>query len=401
MQTKCLPEDFRVTELLHPAGPPGRGFLLLRIEKREIDALELPRRLAQTLGVPPRDISIPALKDRHGVTIQHGTLRASGTPFPARHEWPGLRVDVVGERARPLTTSDLRGNRFDLVLRNMEESECGKIEGILLALAAHGLPNCFDDQRFGSFAPGLGFPGKLLLQRRFEDVIRAYLVVPTQGDPQEIVAFKTEAQALYPNFAAIAELASKSNRRSVLHFLKDHPDGFKKACALISPELLSLWLGAYQGYLWNQVLSAYFGTSGGEGAEIRQTVGPLRLPPLGATPEALGLPPGASLALFHHRFSAAPPGLAEAAAQVIASEGFTLHDLKPRGLEKAWMAKAARPIWVRPEKLTLDSPKPDDLHPGKLCRRIAFTLPRGSYATWVLSAAEAYLKTSSPESPPA
>ena len=64
------PETFVVEEI--PAYPPsGEGdHTYLWIEKRGLTTLEAMRRLAQALGVTPRDIGYAGMKDRHATTRQ-------------------------------------------------------------------------------------------------------------------------------------------------------------------------------------------------------------------------------------------------------------------------------------------------------------------------------------------
>ena len=106
-----------------------------------------------------------------------------------------------------------------------------------------GLPNYFDRQRFGSYAPGQGFRGKKILERDAEGALRAYLSQPFGGDPPEVRGHWGEWELLFEAAPPTCAVCS---------FLKDHPTDFRKALNLVTPRLLSLWLSAYQSFLWNR-----------------------------------------------------------------------------------------------------------------------------------------------------
>ena len=73
-------------------------------------------------------------------------------------------------------------------------------------------------------------------------------------------------------------------------------------------------------------------------------------------------------------------------AQVLAEEGLALDDLKARILKRAYLAKGKRALLLFPQEASASVPEPDDRFPGWQKLSLAFTLPRGSYATVVIKA---------------
>ncbi|MCX7844397.1 MAG: tRNA pseudouridine(13) synthase TruD [Candidatus Bipolaricaulota bacterium] len=251
MRFKVLPEDFRVEELLGPP-PQGRGnYALWRVEKRDLTTLEAQTFLAARLGLPPRAVSFPALKDKRAVAVQYATTpHAKGLPQGVKTA--RLRAERVGSWPAPLSPRDLAGNRFTVVLRDLAPAEAEDVRARFALLAQQGFPNYFDLQRFGSFSARLGFPGKLLLRGDWEGALRAYLAEPLLGDPPSVRRFKALARERWGDWKFLKEAAPRGNLRSVLTFLCDHPQDFKRAVNLITPRVLSLWLSAYQSFLWNR-----------------------------------------------------------------------------------------------------------------------------------------------------
>jgi tRNA pseudouridine13 synthase len=152
---RVRPEDFRVDEDLGFEPDGGAAHVLLRVEKTGRDTLAVSRDLGRLAGVPPRDVGFAGLKDRHAVTTQWFTL-------PQRRpaaEWRGVagdgwRVLEAAPHSRKLRRGALRGNRFVLVLRDVDAPGAALHERFA-AIAARGVPNYFGPQRFGREASNL------------------------------------------------------------------------------------------------------------------------------------------------------------------------------------------------------------------------------------------------------
>lgn len=148
---RTAPEDFRVDEDLGFA-PSGEGeHLFLRIEKRGANTAWVAQQLARWAGIAEHGVSYAGLKDRHAVTTQAFTVhlpRRVAPDFEALAQQPDFKVLSHAWHARKLPRGALRGNRFGLVLREVQ-GEREAIEIRLRRIAAHGVPNYFGEQRFG------------------------------------------------------------------------------------------------------------------------------------------------------------------------------------------------------------------------------------------------------------
>ena len=147
---RVVPEDFFVEEVDAFAASGAGEHLLLRIEKRGVNTAFAARRIAQWAGVPESAIGYAGLKDRHAVTRQRFSvwLPKKVAPDPAALAGDGLQVLQVEWHSRKLPRGALAGNRFVLRLREAV-GERDAIEARLQAIAAHGVPNYFGEQRFG------------------------------------------------------------------------------------------------------------------------------------------------------------------------------------------------------------------------------------------------------------
>src|SRR5690606_599405 len=120
-------------------------------QKRQLNSMDLVRRVSALSAAPPRDIGYSGLKDRNAVTRQWFSVGMAGRVEPDWHalEKDGdVRVLAVTRHARKLRRGVHRANRFTLVLRELS-GEPAALEQRLQALRATGAPNYFGEQRFG------------------------------------------------------------------------------------------------------------------------------------------------------------------------------------------------------------------------------------------------------------
>jgi tRNA pseudouridine13 synthase len=149
---RTTPDDFAVEEI--PAyEPSGAGeHLYVTFRKRGLDTMSAVRKLASALGVQARDAGTAGLKDRHAVTVQTASF-----PFPATRALPeaaslaseGLEVLSMARHGNKLRTGHLHGNRFRIVLRDLDPAAVPGVVAALCTLGHTGLPNWFGEQRFG------------------------------------------------------------------------------------------------------------------------------------------------------------------------------------------------------------------------------------------------------------
>ena len=147
------PEDFRVEELDGFEASGDGEHLLLTIEKRGMNTAFVAGLLARWAGVPEVAVGYAGLKDRHAVTVQRFSVQLPGREPPALEsleslEQDGLRVLAQARHRRKLPRGALEGNRFVLVLRQVEGAR-EQVEERLQQLLARGVPNAFGGQRFG------------------------------------------------------------------------------------------------------------------------------------------------------------------------------------------------------------------------------------------------------------
>jgi tRNA pseudouridine13 synthase len=146
---KFFPEDFEVEEI--PAYPPsGQGdYLYLWVEKRDMGAEYFVRQIARRLDVPLGEIGTAGLKDRHAVTRQMVSAPVRAESRLAQLDGDGVRLLRVSRHGNKLKPGHLHGNRFRILLRDVDSAADEPLSRILDRLRTQGMPNFYGPQRFG------------------------------------------------------------------------------------------------------------------------------------------------------------------------------------------------------------------------------------------------------------
>jgi tRNA pseudouridine13 synthase len=180
---RSTPEDFRVEEIDAFEASGSGEHLLLTIEKREMNTAYAASQLAQWAGIAEMGVSYAGLKDRHAVTRQRFSVHLPKrvAPDPAELESSGLRVLKSEWHARKLPRGALAGNRFELILRDVE-GNAPDIEGRLAAIAKDGVPNYFGEQRFGRGGDNVGNALAMFAGRRVRRDQRTMLLSAARSE---------------------------------------------------------------------------------------------------------------------------------------------------------------------------------------------------------------------------
>jgi tRNA pseudouridine13 synthase len=385
MKLKQSPDDFLVEELTDVDPGPDGPFAFYRMEKRGWATPDAFAAVLRRWKLEGRRLSYGGLKDRHAATVQFFTLFHGPRRNLQHHD---VRVEYLGQVREPFTSHHIRANRFRIVMRDIGADERPVMETRLRQVAALGVPNYFDDQRFGSVTGAGGeFIGRLLVRGQFEAALRLALAAPYEFDRAEQRKEKHILNERWGDWAACKDLLPRGHTRSLVDYLRVHPQDFRGAVARLRPELRGLYLSAYQSHLWNRALAKWLREHipAEHLRPITLRLGDVPLPTAldGPTAERLGtlrIPlPSARLKL-----DAAHPA-AEAIQSVLAEEGFEMRDLQVRGVREMFFSKGERPALSRPHGLTFAFAD-DEKHPRCVKLELVFDLPRGSYATLIVKA---------------
>jgi len=382
MKLKQQPEDFRVEEVTDLAPGPAGDFALYRLDKigwTTPDAILVVR---QRWQIDARRVSFGGLKDRYAITAQHVTIY-HGPERNLAHE--RMAVTYLGRCLEPFTAAAIRANRFAVTVRALAEMDVARAATALGQVAEYGLPNYFDDQRFGSVGDPPEFVGREMVAGRFERALWLAVVAPYEFDRADVTREKQILRDGWGDWPALARNVPHGHARTLVEYLATHPTDFKGAVARLRPDLQGMYLAAYQSSLWNRMLAAW----------LTRTVAPEHLAAtelkLGRVPVPVRVPAEAraawdalTLPLPSARLKADPTAAwAGIVDDVLREDGLTLRELKVKGMREPFFSKGDRAGCVRPAGLG-HAVAPDDQNAGRKKVLLTFDLPRGSYATMLV-----------------
>ena len=379
MKLKRLREDFVVHEVSD--FPLGSGpFAVYRLDKSGIGTPEAIAEILKVWSLPRRAVGYGGLKDRHATTTQTITLFKG----PQRSlEQRGFLLEYLGQAAREFHAKDIRANRFDIVLRELDDRAAAQIDALLPAVAA-GVPNYFDDQRFGSLGESGQFVAQPWCLGDYERALYLAIAEANVHDRPREREQKSLLRELWGQWVECKERLDRSHRRSIVTYLVDHPTDFRRALALLRSDLRSIMMAAFQSHLWNEIVSQWLQENLPAGTWITKpgAAGALTFwtevtPRVTQTLAELEIP------LPSARQRAWPAGIEPILDRVLQPFGMQRHEIRVKYPRDTFFSKGSRRVLLKPEALAGQF-GPDELAPGRQKLSLSFTLPRGAYATMLI-----------------
>jgi len=376
MKLKCQPDDFVVTEQLD-LEPTSGSFGMYRLLKTDIGTAEAIQHLRRTWNLPANQVAHAGLKDRHAVTCQTITIRnGPQTDLVADR----FQLEYVGQTHEPVTAAHIRCNEFRIVVRQLAETAAERITSFAASSPSLALPNYFDQQRFGSLGYSAEFVAVAWCRRDYERATWLALADPNPHDRSQEKAQKTILRDHWGDWAICKAELERSHRRSVVTYLVDHPVGFRKAFALINPDLRGLYLSAFQSAVWNRMLSQIVRQYRTDLPDLR--VGDSELP-FGPVAEDLAEQAMQIVPLISVRNRKLLPAVENMAETALSHYEMKRSEMKVSFPRDRFFSKANRPCWLRPGKLQA-CVSDDELYAGSKKVTLVFELSSGSYATMVV-----------------
>lgn len=358
-------------------GPRGR-FGFYRLTKTGMGTIEAVEAIRRRWNLAGQSISYGGLKDRHAVTVQYLTILNG--PDHSMHQ-TGFDLEPLGRLDHPYGPEYFSGNRFAIVLRDMTAETADEAGRQLEAMARDGLPNYFDDQRFGSVGFSGDFIGLAWLKDDHERALKLALAEANPSDRSKTKARKTVIRKHWGDWAAAKAKLDRSSERSIVTYLVDHPTDYKGAFARLKRELRGLYFSAFQSHLWNLILAAWIerNTRPEQRSMVDLKLGALPFP-VNLDEDQRKAIASVDLPLPSSRSKLEPGPVADIVDEVLGAFELTLADMRVKRLKDVFFSKGTRASLLVPEKVHSEV-FIDSLHRGKRAIRLEFELPKGAYAT--------------------
>lgn len=281
---RFFPQDFIVEEIapdksLHTIdmGPlidhlDGEGLTYYAdLVKIGISTLAIKDQLAELLGIDQKHIGFAGIKDRLAITSQRISIRGllSETYPEIIHE---KQFETINEEnfflknikrgKGAVANGDLKGNRFIIVVRlqkPLQKEQKNNIKQELNNIKQQGFWNFFSFQRFGTPRLLSHWLGLLLLKQQYKEVIKNFVTYESVRELPYFMELRQQLASQWGNWRLIKERIDCFPYHfqlecQLIDHLAEKPDDFLGALQTI-PDQIRLWLYAYDSYLFNRLLS--------------------------------------------------------------------------------------------------------------------------------------------------
>ncbi|MGY5861816.1 MAG: tRNA pseudouridine(13) synthase TruD [Candidatus Thorarchaeota archaeon] len=233
-----------------------RRYVRFTVQKLGMSTMDVSTILATELGLPRHLVSYAGLKDKRALTVQSMSVPAGASQSLAKLKLFKMAVRDMEYVRQPVQIGDLWGNRFAILLRELESS-CTDSMGIAQELAGKFILNYFGVQRFGVTRPDTHIVGKNVVKGDFEEALRIMLTVTSEYESEDLTGARQDiAQNMIVN-QKILDCFPRGLRheRIVLRHLMKHPGDYRQAFSKIPPRIQTFFVHSYQSYLFNRLIS--------------------------------------------------------------------------------------------------------------------------------------------------
>jgi tRNA pseudouridine13 synthase len=349
MQLKTVPEDFIVVEMASHTPYPAGPYVLAELTKRGLSTERAIAEIGQYLQLPRKAFGYAGAKDARALTKQFITIRTTDVERIKNMKRNNVVLRVLGHVEGPIALGMLEGNRFEIVVRKINDER---------AVERNSIPNYFDEQRFSKANAEIG----------------RFIV---KGD-----------------FKAAADTVIKTDNEvgpRIKEWLEEKPNDAVSALKFVPRNTLLMYVHAYQSLLFNEVLSEYILQQDGDATIVD---GPVKIAvPTKEMPEV-------RIPIFGFG-TEHDPMFGALYEKILEREGLVPRDFVIRSLPFLTVEGDERDAFFKIRDLEIGELEDDDLHSGSegsgasleqgnrssprfKKQRLTFILPKGCYATMVI-----------------
>jgi len=381
VKIKSQPEDFQVSEIWQAPIERSGPVTLYELSKKSTGTIEAIRHAAGQLGVNMKQVFFAGIKDRHAATRQYVSIEGA----PKRDvQGSGYHLRYMGGLGKHLNRTQFRGNRFVITIRDLSANQADTVIQRSQAVANFGVPNYFDDQRFGSLRGCDEFAAKRLMFDDAEGALRLVLASPSAQDRSAARKVKVMIRDNWGQWEKLKKtLPARARERKIIQLLGGKPDAFADAFEMIERNVRVLIMHAYQSFLFNEVLARFL---------KREFPGkPIRVPYSAGTflfPSDWPTERHDALVNLEIPLPSGKMRRSREAGDIIRElfeeEGITSEMFMLKNVRRTRFSGGVRKALITPVNMKADPPITDELNKSRHAVKLSLDLPPGSYATIVL-----------------
>ncbi len=256
---RTIPSDFRVIEVPNSIDKKAKGrFSIARITAENWETNHLVHMLSKRLHISRKRISFAGTKDKRAVSTQYFSFYKV-TPEQIRAiSLSDVLIEETFYSDTALRIGDLQGNCFQIVIRDIDSGiDLDQLNDCFTPFQKiGGFPNFFGVQRFGIIRPITHIVGRAIVDGDFEKAVMIYLCKVFDKEDKESSIVRKNLSDSGDVKKAFHEFPNRLQfEKAMLNHLIAHPDDWKGALTQLPKNLITMFVYAYQSYLFNRMLS--------------------------------------------------------------------------------------------------------------------------------------------------
>jgi tRNA pseudouridine13 synthase len=209
---KEKPDDFIVKEITNKTFNKVNGkYLIYKLKKISRNTEDCIQFLSRSLRIPRKYCGFAGTKDKNAITEQFISIYNIKNLKSRVENLKGAEnfsLEFIGYLDSPLSLGDLQGNKFEIIIKNIDEKTERNIPYFIV--------NYFDEQRFSKLNKEIG---KTIIKKKFKSTV---------------------------------ELLTKQNQLNK-EITETYKQDYIKIIRTIPKKILKLFVHSYQSYLFNEI----------------------------------------------------------------------------------------------------------------------------------------------------
>jgi len=256
---RYIPEDFIVEEkILYPNKKESGRFTIAEVYSKNWETNSLIKELSKKLHISRQRINFAGTKDKRACSNQLMSFYNISVDKLSTINIKNVMIKNIYSSEKPVKIGDLYANKFNIIVRNIHKKiHPEHIQKISSSIIEHGgFPNFYGIQRFGNIRPVTHIIGKHIINGDFESAVMDYIANPIKGEDRDIYKLRDDLQKAYDFSKALKYYPKSLNfEKAILNKLVLNPEDFIGALKELPKNLLTMFVNAYQSYLFNRILS--------------------------------------------------------------------------------------------------------------------------------------------------
>jgi tRNA pseudouridine13 synthase len=256
---RTIPEDFIVSEVSnYPLESNNGKYLISDITTKNWETNLLVRELSKKLHISRQRINFAGTKDKRALATRLMSIYGITSEKLSNIKIKNVKIKNTYRSNSSVKIGNLVGNKFEITIRNIDSYiKLKDIENIANFIENHGgFPNFYGIQRFGIIRPITHIVGRYIVNDDFEKAVMTYIGNPIDGEDEESYKLRERLEKTKNFSEALNSYPDKLNyEKAILNKLVNNPRNYVDALKELPKNLLTMFIYAYQSYLFNRILS--------------------------------------------------------------------------------------------------------------------------------------------------